>query len=172
MSPCPPTTITHFSRGSVRGFRRLIFTVAGWYSSTLSGNCWKKAVSWNSEEERQTSMIREDWFVLPEISAWAASCQKTQSPAFFTTAVFFCSFLLHLLTWGLVTVLGVTCIYLFLHIYKVEVGKYCIQQCSTTHFSQTDISVLWKKTVWGKPLNVAEFFLLLVTTKIVLPPLQ
>lgn len=51
-------------------------------------------------------------------------------------------------------------------------GRSIVYDRAAQHFSQTYVSVLWKKTVWGKPWNAASVFLLLVTRKAVFSPLQ
>lgn len=69
MSPCPVTAITHCSRGSMRGFWRLIFAVLGSYRTMFSGNCWKKQMSWNWEKNIFSSMIEGRCVVF-----WCLSC--------------------------------------------------------------------------------------------------
>lgn len=68
MSPRPATVITHCSRGSMRGFCRLIFAVLGSYWTMFSGNCWKKQMSWNWEK-RYSSMIKGRCVIF-----WCLSC--------------------------------------------------------------------------------------------------
>lgn len=128
---------------------------------------------WAETQRRKDKLLwlkRDNWILLPGVSAWAASCQKTQSPAFFTTAVFFCSFFL--LTCGLMTMLGVTWIYLFLHICKVKMGEilYTTVQYNSL-FTNSYFSAL-KEHSMRKATQCSRIFLLLITTETLIPPLQ
>lgn len=58
MSPRPATSITHCSRGSMRGFWRLIFAVLGSYCTTFSGSCWKNEKSWNWQKKIHSSIVK------------------------------------------------------------------------------------------------------------------